>query len=148
MLTRDQLKQTEQWQALNAIWKELTPQQRQVVTPQIQLLSAFIQQTLEPPKDYTAEDTAYKDELSNDAAAFALYLERSGLNLYQLFSQLIAKSTFESADKLMIFFDLKYKSRYDWVTENRDEVLEVLELAWRRQVERGFVAGEGFPAAH
>lgn len=36
MLTREQLKQTKQWQALNAIWKTLTPQQRQSIGPEFQ----------------------------------------------------------------------------------------------------------------
>ncbi len=143
MLSREQLKQTEQWQALNQIWKVLTAEQRGTVGASFQLLSNFIQTTIEPPKDYTAEDASYKEELSSGGALFAEELERGGLNLYDGFLKIIARSTFESPEKVMVFFDLKYKSRYDWVTENRDEVLEILDLAWRRLVERGFVPGEG-----
>lgn len=143
MLNRDQLKQTEQWQALNAIWKQLTPPQKKAITPEFQLLSAFIQNTLEPPKDYSAEDGAYKDALSNDAAAFAAQREQAGQNLYEGMMKMLLKSTFESPEKFMIFFDLKYKNKYPWVTEDRDELLEILDLVWKRATERGFVPGEG-----
>lgn len=145
MLTREQLRQTEQWQALNNIWKQLSPQQKQAITPEFQLLSAFIQQTVEPPKDYSVEDAGYKEHLSNDAAAFAAQREQAGQNLYDGMMKLLSRSTFESPEKFMIFFDLKYQKKYPWVTENRDELLEILDLVWNRIVERGFVPGEGFP---
>lgn len=144
MLNRDQLKQTEQWQALNSIWKQLSPQQKQAIAPEFQLLSNFIQNTLEPPKDESAEDRDYKEHLSNDAAAFAEQREREGQNLYQGILAMLARSSFESPEKFMIFFDLKYRKKYPWVDENRDELLEILDLAWKRVVERGFVPGEGF----
>lgn len=144
MLNRDQLKQTEQWQALNSIWKQLTQQQKQAITPEFQLLSNFIQKTLKPPKDYTAEDADYKAQLSNDAAAFAAEREQAGQNLYDGMMKMISRSTFESPEKFMIFFDLKYKNKYPWVEENRDELLEILDLVWKRVTERGFVPGEGF----
>lgn len=145
MLTRDQLKQSEQWQALNTIWKQLTPQQKQAVTPSFQLLSNFIQITAQPVKDYAAEDAEYLSELSNDAAAFAAHMEQQGHNLYQGMMKMISRSSFESPEKFLIFFDLKYKSKYQWVDEYRDELLEILDLVWKRLVERGFVPGEGFP---
>jgi hypothetical protein len=145
MLTRDQLKQTKEWQALNVIWKILTPQQKAAVEGEFQQLSAFIQSNTKPPVDYSAQDAAYKDQLSNDALAFAQAQEAEGRNLYQGFLTLISKSTFESPEKVMIFFDLKYQKKYSWVTENRDELLEILNLAWSRSVQRGFIPGEGFP---
>lgn len=144
MLTRDQLKQTEQWQALNAIWKQLNPQQRQAITQEFQLLSNFIQNSLEPPKDYSAEDAAYKDHLSNDAAAFAQQREQEGQNLYSGLMKMLSRSSFESPEKFMVFFDLKYGKKYPWLEEYRDELLEILDLVWERLLERGFVPGEGF----
>lgn len=144
MLNRDQLKQTEQWQALNTIWKQLTPQQKTAITPEFQLLSGFIQQTLQPPKDYAAEDADYLSHLSNDAADFAREREAAGQNIYSGLMKIVSKSTFESPEKVMIFFDLKYQRKYSWVTEHRDELLEILDLVWKRLLERGFVPGEGF----
>ena len=145
MLSRDQLKQTEQWQALNAIWKQLTPQQRAAITPQFQLLSVFIQQTVQPPRDYAAEDANYKAALSNDALSFARSREAEGINVYEGLLKLVSRSTFESPEKVLFFFDLKYGKKYPLVTEHRDELAEVLDLVWRRLLERGFVPGEGFP---
>lgn len=144
MLTREQLMQTEQWKALHAIWKQLTPAQRQAITPEFQLLSNFIQSSIEPPKDYSAEDAAYKTQLGSDAAAFAEVREQAGQNLYTGMMQMISRSTFESPEKFMIFFDLKYQRKYPWVDEHRDELLEILDLVWNRLLERGFVPGEGF----
>lgn len=145
MLTREQLRQTEQWQALNAIWKQLTPEQKQAVTPELQLLTDFIRRTVTPPRDYRAEDAAYKDALSNEAAAFAAEREQAGQNLYEGLMKIVSRSSFESQEKVMVYFDLKYRRRYDWVTEQRDELLEILDLVWQRLLERGFVPGEGFP---
>lgn len=145
MLTRDQLKQTKQWQALNAIWKAMSPQQRQAIGPEFQCLSDFIRDNTKPPVDYAAEDADYKSHLSNDASRFAQEREEAGQNLYTGLMKIIAKSTFESPEKVMVFFDLKYKNKYPWVTENRDELLEILDLVWNRMLERGFIPGEGFP---
>ncbi|MCD8145929.1 MAG: hypothetical protein LUD84_01405 [Clostridiales bacterium] len=144
MLTREQLKQTKQWQALNAIWKTLTPQQRQSIGPEFQCLSDFIRDNSRPPADYAAEDADYQSHLSNDACRFAKEREAAGQNIYDGLMKIISRSTFESPEKVMVFFDLKYKRKYPWVTENRDELLEILDLVWNRLVERGFVPGEGF----
>lgn len=145
MLTREQLKQTRQWQALNAIWKTLTTQQRQAIGPEFQCLSDFIRDNSRPPVDYAAEDADYQSHLSNDACRFAREREAAGQNIYDGFKKIISRSTFESPEKVMVFFDLKYKQKYPWVTENRDELLEILDLVWNRLVDRGFVPGEGFP---
>lgn len=145
MLNREQLRQTEQWQALNIIWKQLTPQQRTAITPQFQLLSEYLRQSLQPPKDYAAEDAAYQSALGNDALAFAQAREAEGMNVYDGLLKLISRSSFEGPEKVLFFFELKYGKKYPWVAQNRDELAELIALAWERMVERGFVPGEGLP---
>ena len=145
MLNRDQLKQTKQWQALNSIWKQLTPQQKEAITPEFQLLSDFIRQTVQPPRDYAAEDASYQSELGNDALAFAKQREAEGMNVYDGLLKLVSRSTFEGPDKVLFFFELKYGKKYPWVRENRDELTEIIALVWKRLLERGFVPGEGMP---
>jgi hypothetical protein len=145
MLTREQLRKTEQWQALNAIWQVLSPQQRSAITPQFQLLSDYIRTSVAPPRDFAAEDGDYQSQLGADARLFARSREAEGMNVYDGLMKLVRRSTFESPEKVLFFFELKYGKKYPWVEENRDELAELIDLVWRRSLERGFVPGEGFP---
>lgn len=145
-MTRDELKQTKEWQALNTIWKTMTPQQRGAMTEEFKCLTHFIDAHARPPVNYDAIDAAYQDALSPRAAAFAR--EREGQdhqNLYAELMKLIAGSTFEGPEKVFFFYKLKYGKSCPWVQDSPDEVMEIVNLAWNRQVERGFVPGEGFP---
>lgn len=143
MLTREQLKQTQQWQALNEIWKAVPARQRQEIAPQFQCLSDFIRDNVPPPPDPDAQDAEYQSALSEPAREFAREREAEGQNLYRGLMQILSRSAFESPEKAMIYFDLKYKQKYAWVTERREELLEILNLVWERLLERGFVPGEG-----
>lgn len=144
-MTRDELKQTKEWQALNTIWKTMTKDQRSQILNEFKCLTQFINQNATPPVDHAAEDRDYQKALSPAAAAFAQTREQEGQNLYQTFLKLIGGSTFEGPDKVLFFFHLKYDKRCPWLQEHPDEVGEILDLAWKRQVARGFVPGEGFP---
>lgn len=144
-MTREELKKTREWQALNAIWKTMTKEQRHKILGEFKYLTQFINRNATPPVDCAAEDAAYQEALSTEAAAFARAREAEGHNLYAAFLRLIGGSTFESPDKVLFFFQLKYGARCPWLQEYPDEVAEILDLAWRRQVARGFVPGEGFP---
>ena len=145
MLTREQLRKTEQWQALNDIWQALSPRQRSAITPQFQLLSDYIRASARPPRDYAAEDAAYQSQLGSDALAFARQREAEGLNVYDGLMKLVRRSTFEGPEKVLFFFQLKYGKKYPWIEENREELAELIDLVWRRSLERGFVPGEGYP---
>lgn len=145
MLTREQLKQTEEWQSLNAIWQALTPEQREKLSPRFRLLTDYLRNTAQPPRDTAAEDRAYLEELGNEAQAFARAREAEGMNVYDGLMKLLRRSSFEGPDKLMFYFELRYGSKYPWIQEQRAELEELMELVWRRSVERGFVPGEGFP---
>jgi hypothetical protein len=145
MLNREEMKKTQEWQSLNAIWRALTAQQREALSPQFRTLSDFIRATARVPRDLAAEDAAYQNELSNDALAFAQQREQEGLNVYDGLMKLLRRSSFEGPDKVLFFFQLRYGDKYPWAKENVDELSELIELAWRRSLERGFVPGEGFP---
>lgn len=145
MLTREQLKQTEEWQSLNAIWQAMTPEQRETLSPRFRLLTDYLRATVQPPRDIAAEDRAYLEELGNEAQAFARAREAEGLNVYDGLMKLLRRSSFEGPDKLMFYFTLRYGQKYPWIAENAAELAELMDLVWRRSVERGFVPGEGFP---
>lgn len=145
MLTREQLKQTQEWRSLNAIWQALTPEQREALTPRFRALTQFLRAAVPPPRDTAAEDAAYLEQLGNEARAFALAREQEGLNVYDGLMKLLRRSSFEGPDKLMFFFQLRYGKKYPWIAEYEAELAELMDLAWRRSLERGFVPGEGFP---
>ncbi len=145
MLSREQVRKTRQWQELNAIWQALSREQRESLTPQFRSLTEFLRAAAQPPRDTAAEDAAYQQELGNEALAFAREREREGLNVYDGLMKLVARSTFESPEKVLFFFQLRYGKKYPWVEEQRAELEELIALAWRRSLERGFVPGEGFP---
>lgn len=146
VLTREQLRKTEQWQSLNAIWRTLTQEQRQELGPRFRSLTEYLRRTAQPPRDFAAEDAAYLEELGSEARAFALEREREGLNVYDGLMKLVRRSSFEGPDKVLFFFQLRYGSKYPWIQGQREELEELMELVWRRSLERGFVPGEGFPA--
>lgn len=145
MLTREELKRTQEWQSLNAIWRGLTPEQREELGEQFRGLTEFIRSSARPPRDTAAEDAAYLQELGNEAQAFARAREREGLNVYDGLMKLVRRSSFEGPDKLLFFFQLRYGGKYPWIQAQREELEELIDLVWRRSLERGFVPGEGFP---
>lgn len=145
MLDREQLRKTHEWQNLNAIWRALTPEQKEALSAQFRALTDFLRAAARVPEDYAAQDAAYLEELGNEARAFAQEREAEGMNVYAGLMKLLRRSSFEGPDKLMFYFELRYGSKYPWVQERREELEELMELAWRRSVERGFVPGEGFP---
>lgn len=145
-MTRDELKQTKEWQALNTIWKTMSKEQRGTMMEEFKCLTHFIDTHAKPPVNYDAMDAAYKDALSAEAAEFAREREQQDhRNLYAEFMKLIGGSTFEEPEKVLFFYTLKYGRTCPWIQDYPDEVMEILDLAWKRQVERGFVPGEGFP---
>lgn len=144
-MTREQLKQTKEWQALNTIWKTMSRQQREQIMEEFKCLTHFIDAHARPVRDEAAIDANYKTELSPEAAAFAQEREAENCNLYADFLKLIGGSTFEGQDQVLFFYNLKYGKKYPWLQDYPDEVAEILDLAWKRQVQRGFVPGQGFP---
>lgn len=144
-MTREQLKQTKEWQALNTIWKTMSRQQRGQIMEEFKCLTHFIDANAKPMRNEAAIDADYKAVLSPEAAAFAREREAEGCNLYADFLKLIGGSTFEGQDQVLFFYNLKYGKNYLWLQDYPDEVAEILNLAWKRQVERGFVPGQGFP---
>lgn len=145
-MTRDDLKQTAQWQALNTIWKGMTGEQRKQLNDQFKLLTEFIKKNAKPTVNYAAMDAAYQDALSPEARQFAQLREQEdSKNLYADFMKLIGGSTFEEPEKVLFFYTLKYGRTYPWIQDYPDEVEEILNLAWKRHLERGFVPGQGYP---
>lgn len=52
MLSREQVRQTRQWQELNAIWQALSREQREALTPQFRSLTEFLRESLQPPRTW------------------------------------------------------------------------------------------------
>lgn len=131
---------TEEWQALNKLWKTMTAAQRNAVQEEFRCLTEFV-------KKNAGRDpaTEYLTELSSEARGFLEAQVKAGEpNLYYSFMSLIGGSLFEKEEDALAYYLLKYGRSRPYLKERQDQVKEILSLAWKRQIAQGFRPGEGF----
>lgn len=128
------VKESDQWMALNRIWKACSSDQRKALYNDFEIVSNFIISKLNRSPSTNCEDQfRYLDELSPDAKFFVIRLLDNGEpNLYHSIMAVINNNRTLSFNELVtIYFD-KFSLKRPYVKDNRILVEEVIELCWRR----------------
>lgn len=141
MRSKEEIIASPEWQALNRLYKGMTKPQREALSQEFQLLSAFVKENVgrgDPA-------TGYLEELSPEARAFLQARTAEGEpNLYRRFLSLIGGSVYEKPEDALAYYLLKFSRKQPYLTEHPAEVEEILALAWKHQLAAGFQPGEGF----
>lgn len=130
---RDLVKETDEWIALDTIWRACTPRQKETLHEEFKHLSGFIRHHV---KEQTkSDDYGYLNALSAEAKNFVIELINSGeKNLYHSFMSVINTPSRASFSKEQIrdnYFEM-YADKRPYLKQHENYVLEVLDLCWRR----------------
>ena len=130
---RDLVKETDEWVALDTIWRACTPQQKEAIRDNFKRLSGFI-------RDHTkvqtkADNYSYLNALSAEAKSFVIELVNSGeKNLYHSFMSVInnpSRADFSKEQIRAAYFEM-FADKRPYLKQHENYVLEVLDLCWRR----------------
>lgn len=128
------VKESDQWMALNRIWKSCSSDQRKELYNDFEIVSNFIINKLDRSPSMNCEDQfRYLDELSPDAKRFVIHLLDNGEpNLYHSIMSVIHNNRSLSLTELVMIYFEKFSIKRPYVKDNRILVEEVIELCWRR----------------
>lgn len=131
---RDLIKETDEWIALDTIWRSCTSYQKESLRGEFKLLSGFIRKHIRVRAE--SDDYGYLNALSPGARAFVIELVESGeKNLYHSFMSIInnpSRADFTKEQIRDIYFE-KYADKRPYLKKHESYVLEVLNLCWSRQ---------------
>ena len=130
---RELVKGTEEWIALDTIWRSCTPYQKEFLRKEFKLLSCFIREHARLQSE--ADDYGYLNALSPEARSFVIDLVKSGeKNLYHSFMAIInnPKRANYTKEEIRSLYYKKYSNKRPYLKTHEDYVLEVLDLCWSR----------------
>jgi hypothetical protein len=138
MKQREQLiKESKEWQALNSIWKSCSPEQKEALRSDFEVITSFFKKNsyrLTSPNDEESVDTYYYLEpLSEEARAFLMQIVgQGGKNLYHSFmSYLDAKDDMDKSAVLESYYK-RFAAKRPYLIENKALVSEIFDLCWQR----------------
>lgn len=140
MLSKEEIIETKEWQALNKLWKTMSAAQRAGVQEEFRCLTDFV-------KEHVGRDptTEYLQALSPEARKFLLEQTKAGEpNLYHSLMSVIGGSIFEREEDVLAYYLLKFGRSRPYLKENEPLVQEILSLCWKTQLAQGFRPGIGF----
>ena len=128
------IKGTDEWQALNRIWKCCTIEQRNILRNDFEMVSKFISQKV--GLDYYREkddEFCYLNALSDEAKQFVITLvERGEPNLYHSIMAVLNNKKDATKQEIEKVYFEKFECKRPYLIEKRNFVDEVIELCWKR----------------
>lgn len=133
-IDKELIKKTDEWKALNAIWKKLPQESRKELEKEFRILIALINANIKKySKKAVIRSDAYLDELSPETIKFVKDLILQGEpNLYHSIMAVIMPGHFSDKEKALEYYLAKYSIKRPYLQDNRDKVHEVMNLCWQR----------------
>lgn len=134
MSQSDFIKATDEWKALNQIWKSCSSTQQVQLCKEFELLTKFIRSHTPISAEPRGKDGyAYLSRLSPEARQFVISIaERGEKNIYHSVMAIIDNKPQFSQQELKDYYLQKYGEKRPYLLENESYVSEVIELCWNR----------------
>ena len=134
MSEKDWVKDTDEWIALNTIWKTCTPCQKEMLQGEFKRLSDFVRKHVRVRPE--SDDYSYLNALSPGARSFVVDLVELGeKNLYHSIMAILNNPRRAQCTKEEIrnIYFKKYGDKRPYLKNNESYVLEILDLCWSRK---------------
>lgn len=130
----DFIKTTDEWKAINRIWKSCSPEQKAQLNEEFKMLVEFIRLHRQPKlKSWKKDNYAYLSKISPEAKQFVISMVEQGeKNIYHSLMAIIDNKPELSCEELREYYFQKYGERRPYLLENKDYVSEVIELCWNK----------------
>lgn len=130
----DFIKTTDEWKAINCIWKSCSSEQKAKLNKEFKLLVQFIRLHKQPKVESWAKDNyAYLSKISPEAKQFVISMVEQGKkNIYHSLMAIINNKPELSCQELQEYYFQKYGQKRPYLLENKAYVSEVIELCWNK----------------
>ena len=133
MTKEDFVKSSNEWKALNRIWKSCTAEQRDVMRNEFELVGKFIGQKVGLKFHSESDDEfRYLNSISDEAKQFVISLVEQGEpNLYHSIMSVLSNKRNATKEEIKDFYFMKYGIKRPYLYIKRELVDEVIELCCR-----------------
>lgn len=123
-----------EWNALNAIWKSCSPEQRSMLKSDFEIVAKFIKKHHYHKCSVSANDYyEYLNGISDEAKQFVISAVNEGeKNIYHSVMAILSNKPNLSEKELEEYYFNKYGSKRLYLLENTSLVCEVISLCWHR----------------
>lgn len=134
MTKEDFVRSSNEWQALNRIWKSCTAEQRNEMRNDFELVSKFISQKVGSKfRSESDDEFGYLNSISDEAKQFVISLVEQGEpNLYHSIMAVLNNKRGATKEEIEKFYFAKYEMKRPYLYDKRELVDEVMELCWKK----------------
>ena len=126
------IKKTKEWNALNAIWKACTTEQKTQLKSDFKVVAKFIREKHSLNTQSSVDHNyAYLNGISEEAKHFVIsVVDKGEKNIYHSIMAILSTKSQLRKEELKAYYFQKYRTKRPYLIENSGLVTEVINLCW------------------
>ena len=129
----DHVKHSQQWQALNEIWRNCSKEQQTELYSQFEIVAQFIKENTLKTCSTAKDEYKYLSEVSQATKEFIISIvDRGEKNIYHSCMAVINNHPTSTKEELITYYLNTYSPKRPYLLEHEQCLREVFDLCWTR----------------